>query len=109
MLEEVGDEDEPLPAIISDSPEDDEYKRVMKALWKASDELCVWRECSQQPLQTSKEARRLRYNPGAKRAFKESCVLTETPTPHNIKRDVITRWNSTKLTLEDTDRTWPGL
>ncbi|KAG8725755.1 hypothetical protein FRC10_007895, partial [Ceratobasidium sp. 414] len=92
MLEEVGDEDEPLPNIVSGSLEDDEYKRVTKALWK-----------------TSKEARRLRYNPGAKHAFKESCVLMDTPTPHNIKRDVITRWNSTELTLEDADRTWPGL
>ncbi|KAF8594529.1 hypothetical protein BDV93DRAFT_458812, partial [Ceratobasidium sp. AG-I] len=91
MLDEVGDEEIELPDIISGSAEDDELRCVTKVLFKVS-----------------REARRLRYNPGARRDFKDSCELCKVPTPHNIRRDVQIRWNLTSLSLKDTDRTWDG-
>ncbi|KAF8604442.1 hypothetical protein BDV93DRAFT_555714 [Ceratobasidium sp. AG-I] len=64
----------------------------MKIVWKAA-----------------QKARRLRYNPGAKRAFKEACKAKAMATPYSVQCDVVMRWNSTEETLRDTDWTWDGL
>ncbi|KAF8596705.1 hypothetical protein BDV93DRAFT_513918 [Ceratobasidium sp. AG-I] len=91
MLDKVGDEEFELPDIVSGLAEDDELRHITKVLFKVSREAC-----------------RLRYNPGARRDFKEACVLSEVPTPHTIQCDVQICWNSTSMSLKDADRTWDG-
>ncbi|KNE97968.1 hypothetical protein PSTG_08645 [Puccinia striiformis f. sp. tritici PST-78] len=57
-------------------------------------------------------AKKLRYSPNAKAEFVASCVAKGCKTPHNISRDVRTRWNSTNTQLqsvircEDAISTW---
>ncbi|KAF8602516.1 hypothetical protein BDV93DRAFT_557519 [Ceratobasidium sp. AG-I] len=91
MLDKVGDEELELPDIVSGLAEDDELRRITKVLFKVSREACC--QC---------------YNPGARRDFKEVCMLSEVPTPHTIRRDVQIRWNSTSMSLKDANRTWDG-
>ncbi|KAA1110634.1 hypothetical protein PGT21_028420 [Puccinia graminis f. sp. tritici] len=45
-------------------------------------------------------ARKLRKSPNSKAHFVELCIETECSKPHNIMRDVRTRWNSTFTQLE---------
>lgn len=59
--------------------------------------------------QAAKLAHRLRYTPAAKAAFKAACVDKGVPTPHNVRRDVKTRWNSTEEMLGDLMRVWEGV
>ncbi|KAF8594965.1 hypothetical protein BDV93DRAFT_564874 [Ceratobasidium sp. AG-I] len=92
MEAEGGDKEGDLPAIVVDSPEDLELRWVANVLWKVAREAC-----------------RLCYNPSAKRAFKEACEANGWATPHNIRCDVVTRWNLTEETLEDTHWLWDGL
>ncbi|KNF00496.1 hypothetical protein PSTG_06187 [Puccinia striiformis f. sp. tritici PST-78] len=44
-------------------------------------------------------AKKLKYSPNSKAEFVKLCVAKKCATPHNISRDVCTRWNSTSLQL----------
>ncbi|CUA75839.1 DNA polymerase [Rhizoctonia solani] len=49
-------------------------------------------------------ARKLRFSPQFRKSFHTICEELDAPTPHNIQRDVVTRWNSTKSMIEDAVR-----
>ncbi|KAF8602514.1 hypothetical protein BDV93DRAFT_443958, partial [Ceratobasidium sp. AG-I] len=54
-------------------------------------------------------AHRLRYTLAARVEFNRICVKQGVEGPHNVKRDVQTRWNLTNDMLEDIERLWPAM
>ncbi|QRW11530.1 DNA polymerase [Ceratobasidium sp. AG-Ba] len=106
-LDQDGDEDEDddnesnfdeeiekrdLPAIVPGSDDDLESKRAARVGRK----IAWW-------------AKKLRFCPPLKAIFIAACIESEVETPHNIRRDVITRWNSTGLMYSDAERTFPAI
>ncbi|EUC55039.1 hAT family dimerization protein [Rhizoctonia solani AG-3 Rhs1AP] len=72
-----------IPDLIAGSLDAKELKVARKALYKIA-----WL------------ARKLRFSPQFRQLFRETCEELDAPTPHNIQRDVVTRWNSTQCMLE---------
>jgi hypothetical protein len=60
-------------------------------------------------LQTAWFARKLRFSAGVRAGFKGVCAELEVPSPHSIRRDVKTRWNSTANMLADADRVFDAM
>ncbi|KAG8778498.1 hypothetical protein FRC12_024947 [Ceratobasidium sp. 428] len=52
---------------------------------------------------------KIRFSRPAKKIFKEECEKEDVGRPHNVRREQIIRFNSTGLTLEDGDRTFPAI
>ncbi|KAG8694652.1 hypothetical protein FRC11_002064, partial [Ceratobasidium sp. 423] len=73
-----------IPDLIVGSLDGKELNSARKALHKIT-----WLAC------------KLRFSPHFKHGFQELCVFTKALGPHNVQRDVITRWNSTKTMIED--------
>ncbi|KAF8594441.1 hypothetical protein BDV93DRAFT_515772 [Ceratobasidium sp. AG-I] len=61
------------------------------------------------PKMVSRLAHRLHFTPKAWAIFQVICVAKEVPTPHNIKRDNLTCWNSSEDMLEGCDQTWDAI
>ncbi|KAF8605758.1 hypothetical protein BDV93DRAFT_437849, partial [Ceratobasidium sp. AG-I] len=51
----------------------------------------------------------LRYMPADREEFKRVCVEEGLLGPHNVRRDVQMRWNSTNNMLEDIESLWPAV
>ncbi|KAG9094187.1 hypothetical protein FRC06_011077 [Ceratobasidium sp. 370] len=85
--EEVEDYD--LPAIVPGSDDADEAKAAAKVGRK----LAWW-------------AKRLRFSTAFKGVFVGNCVKLEVKKPHNIRRDIRTRWNLTGKMSSDGERTF---
>ncbi|QRV90608.1 DNA polymerase [Ceratobasidium sp. AG-Ba] len=101
--QDVGDDDDEsnfeeeikkrdIPAIIPGSNNDLEVKR---AAWVGR-KVARW-------------AKKLRFCPPLKAIFISACIESEVETPHNIRRDVITCWNSTSLMYGDGEQTFPAM
>ncbi|QRW02441.1 DNA polymerase [Ceratobasidium sp. AG-Ba] len=88
--EEVKDFD--LPEIVPGSDEDDEAKSAAKVGRK----LAWW-------------GKKLRFSSTFKGIFVGYCIKLEVERPHNIRRDLKTRWNSTGLMSSDGERTFPAI
>ncbi|QRV78760.1 integrase core domain protein [Ceratobasidium sp. AG-Ba] len=69
-----------------------EAARVGSVLWKLA-----------------KFAHKIRYSSRAKMAFKAACKEHDPERPHNVRRDVRTRWNSTCDMAVDADRTFVAI
>ncbi|QRW08919.1 DNA polymerase [Ceratobasidium sp. AG-Ba] len=69
-----------------------EAARVGSVLWKLA-----------------KFAHKIRYSSRAKMAFKAACKEHDLERPHNVRRDVRTRWNSTCDMAVDADRTFVAI
>ncbi|QRV88431.1 alpha-glucosidase C [Ceratobasidium sp. AG-Ba] len=75
-----------------DDMDEMEADRVGSILWKLA-----------------KFAHKIRYSPRARMAFKAACKEHEVERPHNVRRDVQTRWNSTCDMAVDAERTFPAI
>ncbi|CUA70752.1 timeless [Rhizoctonia solani] len=72
-----------IPDLIAGSLDAKEFKEAKKALYKIA-----WL------------ARKLRFSPHFRQLFHEVCEQVDAPTPHNIQRDIVTRWNSTHTMID---------
>ncbi|QRV96425.1 alpha-glucosidase C [Ceratobasidium sp. AG-Ba] len=75
-----------------DDMDEMEAARVGSILWKLA-----------------KFVHKIRYSARARMAFKAACDEHEVERPHNVRRDVQTRWNSTCDMAVDAERTFPAI
>lgn len=109
--EEMEDEEDCVPEIISGSAKERALIDSTMVVWKVSTKL----DCSGDklpptiPFKVSKFAHKIRYSPRERAAFKAVCEERSIPTPHNVRRDVKTRWNSTENMLQDAECTFNAM
>jgi hypothetical protein len=97
-----------LPEIEKGSPKKADLARVSKIIYKVCPHP-LFIHFSANDRQVSKLAHKIRFSPAAKAAFKTACKEKNVTHPHNVRRNVKTRWNSTELMLEDTERTFDAV
>ncbi|CAE7147193.1 unnamed protein product [Rhizoctonia solani] len=81
-----------LPPIEPGSLEEKQFSKAATAYWKLA-----------------KVAHKLRYCPAAKKTFQVCCQEKGVDRPHNLRRDVCTRWGSTSQMFDDGARVFAAL
>lgn len=109
--DEEDDEEDCVPEIVAGSAEERELIDSTMSIWKVSTHLdrSGDRLTGTIPFKVSKFAHKIRYSPRERAAFRAICEERSIPTPHNVRRDVKTRWNSTENMRQDAERTFNAM
>ncbi|QRV76996.1 hAT family dimerization protein [Ceratobasidium sp. AG-Ba] len=102
ILDIINKEDE------EDSEDDDSYAEI-PPLEPGTPQYTEAERAYKVVLKSAKFSKKIRYSRRAKAVFKAACVKEQVEKPHNVRRDMIIRWNSSEIMLEDADRTFPAI